>query len=622
MSLILILAGKLLYAYEIKFKSEKEKKIYMPKRFLFFVLCAFSLLNFSIVAQENPKQNRTGATKQLYDLFDAEWEYNLKESPTFASYLGDKRYNDQWGDRSLAAIERRSKHRLETLAALKKINRDELSAFDRLNYDLFAKDLNEAIEGEKFKTYLTPITQQGGIQTADDLANFLQFEKVKDYEDWIARMNAFPVYLDQTLTLMAAGKREKIMLARAVLERVPNQIDKMIAAEGEQNPFYAPFKKFPKDISDSEQARLKNLALGAIKTKIIPSYQKLKDYFVNEYLPAAYPNAGIWQRPDGADYYAFLARVQTTTDLTPQQIHDKGLAEVKRIRAEMERIKAQVDFKGTLPEFFTYLRSDPKFFYKTPDELLNAYRAMAKKIDPNLVKVFRTLPRTPYGVIPIPDKIAPDTTTAYYNSPAANGTHPGYYYVNLYKPEVRPKWEMMALSLHESVPGHHLQIALQQELGELPNFRKFGGYTAFTEGWGLYSESLGEDMGLYDDQYDKFGQLTYEMWRAVRLVVDTGIHYFKWDRQRAIDFFKDNAAKTDQDIVNEIDRYISDPGQALAYKIGELKIKELRAKSKQQLGEAFDVREFHDTVLLSGALPLDVLEGNVNAWLAKKKSSK
>ncbi len=562
------------------------------------------------------------ATRNLYALFDKEWELNLRENPTFASYLGDKRYNTQWGDVSLAAINKRNLHQTETLARITRINRAELSDKDKLNYDLFKKDLEESIEGFKFKSFLLPIKHDSGIQTADQLAEFLQFQTVKDYEDWIARLNAFPVFMEQTIALLRQGQKQKTLWARVVMERVPPQIDKQITPIAEANSFYAPFKTFPKDISEAEQTRLINLAKEAITNKIIPSYKKLKEYFVKDYLPASYAEAGVWQRPDGAEYYAFLARSYTTTNLTPGQIHEKGLAEVKRIRAEMEKIKAQVGFAGTLQEFFQYLRTDAKFFYKTPDELLNAYRAMAKKIDPNLTKIFRTLPRMPYGVIPIPDNIAPDTTTAYYNSPAADGSRPGYYYVNLYKPEVRPRWEMMALSLHESVPGHHLQLALQQELGEVPNFRKYGGYTAFVEGWGLYAESLGEDMGLYTDPYDKFGQLTYEMWRAVRLVVDTGMHFYKWDRQRAIDYFKDNAAKTDQDIVNEIDRYISDPGQALAYKIGELKIKELRARAKNALGDRFDIKEFHDIVLLSGAVPLDILERNVDQWIAKKKTGK
>jgi uncharacterized protein (DUF885 family) len=584
-------------------------------------LCLFAIL-MCLFVSSFPAQStslKNAVTKQLYALFDESWEWNLKESPTFASFLGDKRYNDRWTDVSLAAFEKRQKYANDTFIKLKRINRSQLSVPDQLNYDLFEKDLKENIEGSKFKAYLMPLSQQGGIQTQDELAEFISFDKVKDYEDWIARLNAFPVYMDQTIALMREGQARKILRAAAVMARVPAQIDKQIVASAEKSSFYAPFKTFPKDVSAADQERLKAAAKDAIAKNIIPSYRKFKDYFVGEYLPACYPQVGIWQLPNGNEYYAFLARSYTTTNLTPEQIHQKGLAEVARIRAEMEKIKTQVGYKGDLHDFFNYLRTDKKFFYKTPEELLEAYRAMAKRIDPELVKVFKTLPRTPYGVVPIPDNIAPDTTTAYYNSPAADGSRAGRYYVNLYKPEVRPKWEMMALSLHESVPGHHLQLSLQQELGELPNFRKYGGYTAFIEGWGLYSESLGEDMGLYDDPYSKFGQLTYEMWRAVRLVVDTGMHYYKWDRQKAIDYFKDNAAKTDQDIVNEIDRYISDPGQALAYKIGELKLKELRARSKNALGDKFDIREFHDVVLLSGALPLDILEKNVDKWIVKKK---
>ncbi len=565
---------------------------------------------------------QTDATKTLYALFDEEWEASLRDNPTFASFLGDKRYNTLWDDVSLEAINKRHLHEIETLSRLKRIDRAALSDKDKLNFDLFKKNAEESLEGFKFKSYLLPVKHDSGIQTADQLAEFLQFQTVKDYEDWLARLNSFPVFMDQTIALLREGQKQKILWARVVMERVPPQIDKQITATAEANAFYAPFKTFPKEISEADKTRLRAAAKDAISNKIIPSYKKLKEYFVKDYLSASYAEAGVWQRPDGADYYAFLARSYTTTDLTPQQIHEKGLAEVKRIRVEMEKIKEQVGFTGTLQEFFQYLRTDPKFFYKTPDELLNAYRAMAKRIDPNLVKIFRTLPRMPYGVVPIPDNIAPDTTAAYYNSPAADGSRPGYYYVNLYKPEVRPKWEMLALSLHESVPGHHLQLALQQELGEVPNFRKYGGYTAFVEGWGLYAESLGEDMGLYTDPYDKFGQLTYEMWRAVRLVVDTGMHFYKWDRQRAIDFFKDNAAKTDQDIVNEIDRYISDPGQALAYKIGELKIKELRNRAKNALGDKFDIKDFHDVVLLSGAVPLDILERNVDEWISKKKTGK
>ena len=594
---------------------------------------ALPLLTLAILFQTTPAlaqtqqptggdmTNANAATRELHKLFDDEWEWTMRENPTFASTLGDRCYNDRWEDASLESVERQYQHRLETLKRLQTIPRAQLSTADQLNYDLFKKDLDNDIEGHKFKLYLLPINQRGGIQTADELTELLRFQTVKDYEDWIARMKALPRYMDQTIALMREGVRAHMLWPKVVEQRVAAQIDKQTPARPEDSTFYKPFRAFPADIPEAERARLAQAAREAVAQNVIPAYRQLKDYFTKEYLPASPEQVGVWQWPDGAQAYAFLARRYTTTTMTPEQIHERGLQEVARIRGEMQKVMEQVGFKGSLKDFFKKLRTDEQFYYKTPEDLLEAYRATAKRIDPNLVKVFKTLPRQPYGVTPIPDAVAPDTTTAYYQPGAADGSRPGYYYVNLYKPETRPKWEMMALSLHESVPGHHLQIARAMELGEIPKFRRYGGgYTAFVEGWGLYAESLGEDMGLYDDPYSKFGQLTYEMWRAVRLVVDTGMHYYKWDRQKAIDYFLDNAAKTELDVTNEIDRYITDPGQALAYKIGQLKIKELRARAHDQLGDRFDLREFHDVVLGSGAVPLDVLERNVDEWIRNQKS--
>ena len=587
------------------------------------IAICLSLLSFGMFLATFPPsvaaQVDESSTNALHKIFDADWDYQMEQFPTNASTLGDRRWNDRWEDISLAAIEKRQQHKIDLLAQLKGIDRQKLSTADQLNYDLFIKDLGYDIEEFKFRTYLLPLNQRGGIQSSDELAELLRFQTVKDYEDWIARLHTFPKLMDQTIALMREGIKARIIWPKVVLDRVPAQIDKLIVENPQDSPFFKAFKEFPADIPEAERERLAANARQAIASDIVPAFRQLKQFFAGEYLPAAYDKVGAWQMPQGAEYYAFEARKYTTTNMTPQEIHQKGLSEVARISTEMQAIMDKVGFKGTRKEFFQKLRTDPQFYYKTPEELLEAYQALAKRIDPTLVKVFKTLPRMPYGVVPIPDKSAPDTTTAYYNRPAGDGSRAGLYYVNLYKPETRPKYEMMALSLHESVPGHHLQIALAQELGEIPNFRRYGGYTAFVEGWGLYSESLGEEMGLYDDPYSKFGQLTYEMWRAVRLVVDTGMHDMKWERQKAIDYFMANAAKSENDIINEIDRYITDPGQALAYKIGELKIKELRARANRELGPSFDVREFHDVVLLSGAVPLDVLERNVDVWIAKKK---
>ncbi len=559
------------------------------------------------------------ATRALHSLFDTEWEYTMQHNPTWASELGDRRWNDQWPDLSLAVIEAAHRHDQDVLARLRKIDRKALPLAEQLNFDLFEKQYAQSIEAHPFRWHLVPLNQRGGIQTEDELADSLRFDTVKDFEDWLARLRALPRYVEQTTALMREGIRVRMVQPKIVMQRVPAQIEKQIVGDAEKSPFYKPFANIPNSIPEADRTRLRAAAREVITQRVVPAYRQFHEFFTKDYLPACFDHVGCWQMPDGEKLYAFEARKFTTTALTPREIHELGLKEVARIRAEMLAIKDKAGFKGSLAEFFTFLRGDPQFYYKSPQELLDGYRAMSKRIDPLLVKVFRTLPRTPYGVEPIPDNIAPDTTTAYYRPPAADGSRAGSFFVNLYRPETRPKWEMMALSLHESVPGHHLQIALAQEQGELPQFRRHGGYTAFVEGWGLYSESLGEEMGLYDDPYAKFGQLTYEMWRAVRLVVDTGIHSMQWDRQRAIDYFKDNAAKQENDIINEIDRYISWPGQALAYKIGELKLKELRARAARELGAKFDVREFHDIVLRNGAVPLDILERSVNEWVKEKR---
>ena len=456
---------------------------------------------------------------------------------------------------------------------------------------------------------------------ANEQAELIRFGSVKDYEDWIARLERLGTYVDQNIALLKQGQKERRTQPRSVMSRVPSQIASQIVAQPEDSPFFAPFKEFPNSIAAGERERLTARARNAISTVVIPAYRRLDAFLAKEFLPKLRETDGIWDTTDGEAYYQNRIKYHTTTALTADEIHEIGLREVARIRAEMDKIIAKLGFKGSFQEFVQYLRTDPKFYYKTGDELFEGYLAVSKRIDPELVKLFGKCPRTPYGVRPIPMTSAPNTTTAYYQPPALDGTRAGYYYVNLFRPEVRPKYEMEVLSVHEAVPGHHFQIALAYEQGELPPFRRNAGYTAYVEGWALYTESLGEDLGLYKDPYSKFGQLTYDMWRAVRLVVDTGIHHKHWTRQQAIDYFKANAAKTEADIVNEIDRYISWPGQALAYKVGQMKIRALRTEAEQKLGSRFDVRQFHDTVLATGAVPLDVLEKNVHAWIDSQLAS-
>ena len=564
----------------------------------------------------------TTQNRQLHALFAEEWERGLRESPENASYNGDSRFNDRWTDFTLTAINARQAADRAALQALHAIDRKTLSPSDQLDYDTFEWNLQRSVERQKFNEYLQPISHQGGPQTADGIAEVLPFATLKDYQDWLKRLQALPRVIGQITVLMQEGVKAGNLPPRVLMQRVPAQIAGQVVDDPTRSAFYKPFLKFPDAIAQADRDRLQAEAKRIISEGVVPAYRSLQTYFNTGYLPRTRDSIAVSELPDGKTYYDFLARYYTTTELTAEQIHATGLKEVARIRAEMERVKAQTGFTGTLAEFFTYLRADPKFFHKTPEELLTAYRALSKRIDPELVKVFKTLPRLPYGVRPIPDNIAPDTTTAYYQPGASDGTRPGYYYVNLYKPEVRPTWEMMPLSLHEAVPGHHFQFARGLEIPDAPMFRRTAYFVAYGEGWGLYAEQLGFEMGLYDDPYDHFGQLVYEMWRAVRLVVDTGMHAKGWSRDQAIAYFKDNAAKTEQDIVNEIDRYIGTPGQALAYKIGQIKISELRARATRELGPKFDLREFNDAVLETGSVPLEALERHIEAWIGARKGAK
>jgi uncharacterized protein (DUF885 family) len=561
----------------------------------------------------------TTAEAELERFLDAEWQRSLEDNPTWASSLGDRRWNDRWPDLSLDGIGVRHAADLAALARLDTIDAVALPIARRLDHEMYRRVLEERIESYSYRRHYVPFNQRGGPHNAYDTVERLRLESVQDYDDWLARVRAVDKLVDQQLALLAAGMEAGIVHPRIISERIAAQLESQAALEAAQSPWAKPFLELPDSLAAAERERLGREGLAAVNEIVLPAIARLDKFFREQYLPAARGSVGIWDQPDGRAYYAARARHFTTTDLTPRQIHDLGLAEVARIRAQMEAIREQVGFEGDLAAFFEHLRTDPQFYYETPEALFEAYLAASKRVDPELVKLFGRMPRMPYGVRPIPAAVAPDTTTAYYSRPAADGSRAGYYYVNLYRPEVRPKYEIEALTIHEAVPGHHFQIALAMELEGLPAFRRFGGVTAFVEGWALYAESLGPELGMYTDPYSKFGQLTYEMWRAVRLVVDTGIHEFGWSREQAIDYFRANAAKTEADIINEIDRYIAWPGQALAYKIGELKFKALRARAEAALGAAFDIRAFHDLVLSNGAIPLDSLERLVDEWLASQR---
>ena len=558
------------------------------------------------------------ADAQLEALLAAEWRDDQRRHPIRASLAGERTADDRWDDRSPAALADEASHRRDALARIEALAQTGLSENASLDAALYAGLLRDALRGYELGTYRFAISPREGVHTYAYYAEQLRFANAGDYEAWLARLDAYPAAVDETLVLLRDAAAHGALWPRVAMERVPAQIDRLLVAP-EESPFYAPFSRIAAAVAPAEADRLRERARDAIATRVAPALRALRAFLADVYLPAAPEHPGLARLPDGGALYAHHVRRFTTTDLSPDAIHDLGLSEVARIRAAMEELAPRTGYRGTLQDVFRQLRADPANYHATPEALLDAYRAVAKRIDPELVRVFRTLPRLPYGVVPIPAQIAPDTTTAYYYPGALDGSRAGLYYVNLHEPRQRPIYEMMALSLHEAVPGHHLQIALAQELRELPAFRRATlAYTAFVEGWALYAESLGTELGLYDEPKSAFGALTYEMWRAVRLVVDTGLHARGWSRERAIGYFLDNAAKTPLDVENEVDRYITNPGQALAYKIGERTIRELRRRAESLLGAAFDVRDFHAAVLEQGALPLDVLEARVERWIARR----
>lgn len=563
------------------------------------------------------------ASARFQALLHEEWEYGLQQAPTFASSLGDKRYQDKLPDLSPAAFEARRAHARELVGRIEAIDPAQLPESERLHYTLFLDEAKEDVESQRFPSELLPISQLGGLHTMlPSLAQSQPPRSVADVDAFLSRLRQYPALVDHTLGRMQAGLEKGITPPQITLNGVEATMKAQLPGDPAQSPIVAAaFATRPTEISESDWAAQRQRVIEAVREVIYPANQKLLAFWTGTYFPRTRTSLALSELPDGTAWYAFNARSYTTTDRTPAEIHQIGLSEVKRIRAQMEAVKVQAGFAGSLSQFFEFMRKDPRFFYKTREELLAGYRDIAKRIDPELPRLFLTLPRLTYGVEPVPSYAEKTAPAAYYRRGSLEAGRAGVFFANTYDLQSRPKWEMEALCAHEAVPGHHFQLAVAQELGELPLFRRYGGYTAYTEGWGLYAESLGAELGLYKDPYSRMGQLTLEMWRAIRLVVDTGLHAQGWSRDQAIGFFLENAPKPRHEAEVEVDRYIVMPGQALAYKMGELELQRLRVHAKQTLGERFDLRAFHDALLGEGPLPLDVLATRIDSWIARRASA-
>ncbi len=547
------------------------------------------------------------------------WQFTLASNPAFATSVGVRDYDDLLPNPSLESYQKDISTTENLLQRLNEISVTDLSASNKLNHSLLALELKNQIAASKYGgKYMILTNRSGPHLTLTSMVGRLPFFSLSDYQSYVSRLGGIPEYLERATARIRKGLDAGWVHPCEPMQGYEKSIETHLVDRTEDSAFMRPFSQRPAIIQESEFKALQSEAKKTVQSEILPAMQKFYRFYTEEYAPSCNKKVGTNSLPGGSDYYAHRVRLFTTTDLSPDDVHNLGLREVARIRAEMEEVIKQAEFKGNFSEWLEYLKTNPEFYPKTSAERMRAAAAISKKMDGELPKLFGKLPRMPYGLKEIPLDIAEKTTTAYYQRPAGDGSRAGFYFVNTTLLDTRPLYQLEALSLHEAVPGHHLQIALAQEL-DLPNFRKYGGQTVFVEGWALYSERLGLEVGFYTTPYTNFGRLSYEMWRACRLVVDTGLHTKGWTRQQAIDYMAENSGLSMNNIVSEVDRYITWPGQALAYKIGELKIRELRSLAEKQLGDQFDIREFHDKVLENGAIPLSVLEQIVNEWLASKQ---
>lgn len=590
--------------------------------FLWFVcLCFFCACQNP--TSTNSSDSVNSATEALHNLFEKEWAFRMKESPMWATSLGISDYNDQLPSVSAADEQRRADYWKNILKELAAIDRGQLSEEDQVNYDLFKFILDDNIAQVNFESYLIPMNSDEGFHTR--LVYGIKdapFETEKDFRNYISRLSGIEKYIDQNLTLMKEGMKKNWVLPKVILNDYEHSIEPYIVDDPTKSYFYEPFlEAMPDNIESAKQTALREAAQEAIRTKVVPAFQSFHDYLVKEYRPKAKDALGASTFPNGKAYYEQRTRYYTTLDISPDEIYKIGEKEVARIRAEMEEIIRELKYKGSFADFLQFLRTDPQFYAKTPKELLSAASYHAKKMDAQLPAFFGKLPRLTYGVAPVPDAIAPKYTGGRYVPGSMANHQAGYYWVNTYKLDSRPLYILPALTLHEAVPGHHLQISLAEEIESVPEFRKHTYLSSYGEGWALYCEWLGQEAGMYEDAYSRFGRLTYEMWRACRLVVDVGIHQKEWSRDRAIDFMASNTALSIHEVNTEIDRYIGWPGQALSYKMGELKIKELRKKAEGALKDRFNIRDFHDLILSRGAVPMYVLENMVDEFIADQNGA-